>query len=138
MVSRKRRVPRRAGFTLMEVLVVVAILVVLMGTGGVVYMKYLDDAKKDVAKMGVTELDRAVQAWKVNPRNPGGDYPTDLQVLTQPQDDSPAVLEAKALIDPWNRPYVYEAGNRHPLTHRPHIYSNGPNPGNAAGRISNW
>ncbi len=36
----------RAGFTLMEVLVVVMILVVLAGTGGVIYMNYLTGAKE--------------------------------------------------------------------------------------------
>jgi general secretion pathway protein G len=135
MTARKQRALRRAGFTLMEVLVVVAILVVLAGTGGVVYMKYLDDAKKDIAKMNVQTIDDAVQSYKI--RN--GDYPTDLNVLTQPgQDGGAAVLEAKHLLDPWGRPIVYEPQNLHPSTHKPHVYSNGPNPGNAAGKISNW
>src|SRR5262249_51408721 len=101
MISRKGRARRRAGFTLMEVLVVVAILVVLAGTGGVVYMKYLDDAKKDTAKIGVDMLDQAVQAYKIK----NGDYPNDLTPLTQPgQDGTPAALETRALIDPWGRP----------------------------------
>ncbi len=139
MVQSKVRIRVRAGFTLMEVLVVMAILVVLAGTGGVFYMKYLEDAKKDAAQIGVANLDQAVNAYKTNQRISGGDYPASVEELTRPSaDGSPAALEVKALIDPWGRPYVYERENRNPLTGKPHIYSNGPNPGNPAGRISNW
>ena len=47
---RETRAAARAAFTLMEMLVVVAILVVLAGAGGVIYMRYLEDARRDTAK----------------------------------------------------------------------------------------
>ena len=60
MIVRTSRVAARstfrAGFTLMELLVVVALLVVLAGTGGVIYMNYLEGAKEDVAKSQVQVL----------------------------------------------------------------------------------
>lgn len=124
----------RSAFTLMEVLVVVAILVVLAGVGGVVYMGYLDKAREDAARVGVTTLEQAVDAYRVN----YGDYPADLTVLTQPIEGRPAPLEVKHLMDPWQRPYVYEPGNRHPSTGRPRIYSMGPSAGDASRIIANW
>ena len=56
------RAVARGAFTLMEVLVVVAILVVLAGVGGVVYIKYLDKAKEDAARTQIKVLDEAVMA----------------------------------------------------------------------------
>ncbi len=124
----------RSAFTLMEVLVVVAILVVLAGAGAYVYTGYLDKAREDTARMGVSELEKAVEAYKVA----YGDYPTDLTILTQAIEGRPAALQERALLDPWQRPYVYEPGTRHPQTGRPRIYSQGPNPGDASKVISNW
>jgi type II secretory pathway pseudopilin PulG len=118
----------------MEVLVVVAILVVLAGAGAYVYTGYLDKAREDTARMGVSELEKAVEAYKVA----YGDYPPELRTLTQALDGRPAALEEKALKDPWGRDYVYEPGTRHPQTGRPRIYSAGPNPGDASKVISNW
>src|SRR5438045_1789121 len=101
-VSRGRRAARRAGFTLMEVMLVVAILVILAGTGGVVYFRYMDDARIGQAKMGVRSIATAVDTFYVK----YGDYPGNLQMLTQRQQDgSPPYLEVGALLDPWGRPY---------------------------------
>lgn len=134
--TRRKEAAVRAGFTLMEVLVVVAILVVMAGTGGVIYMRFLDDAKKDRAKMDVQSLTTAVEAYMVR----YGDYPPSLAALTQPMPDgSSPSLEVGALIDPWNRQYQYAApGQHHPLTGKPDIWSDGPMVGNAAGLIGNW
>src|ERR1700687_1948519 len=51
------RATARAGFTLMEVMVVVAILVVLAGTGGVIYINVLEGAKEDVARTQVKSIE---------------------------------------------------------------------------------
>jgi general secretion pathway protein G len=135
MQTRTRRVATRAGFTLMEVLVVVAIIVILAGAGGYIYMSHLENAKKDLAKTGAMALDQQVNAYRVR----HGDYPPDLLTLTQPgSDGTPAALESKVLLDPWSRPYVYEPANLHPLTRKPHIYSEGPSPGTPGSRVSNW
>lgn len=127
---------KRAGFTLMEVLVVVAILVVLAGTGGVIYIRYLDDAKKDQARIQVQTLTKAAETFQI--RN--GDYPPSLALLAQPQaDGSKPYLEQTALIDPWGRPYEYaHPGQHHALTGKPDVWSHGPNPGDPNGAIGNW
>ncbi len=49
MLMRDRRAQLRGGFTLMELLVVVAILVVLAGAAVPIYTRYLENSKKDRA-----------------------------------------------------------------------------------------
>jgi type II secretory pathway pseudopilin PulG len=119
----------------MEVLVVVAIIVILAGAGGYIYMSQLEATKKDLAKAGCNTLTQQISAYKTR----HGDFPPDLLTLTQAgSDGTPAALKASALNDPWGRAYTYEPMNRHPLTHEPHIYSEGPSPGTPGSRVSNW
>ena len=137
MIVRTSRVAARstfrAGFTLMELLVVVALLVVLAGTGGVIYMNYLEGAKEDVAKSQVQVLTEAAQMYQIKT----GSYPPDLNTLTQPTADGKAAsLEVSALIDPWQRPYQYQyPGQHHPGQNKPDVWSTGPD-GNT--QIGNW
>ena len=135
-VKRDRRRAVRRAFTLMEVLVVVAILVILAGTGGVIYMRHLDDAKKDRARMDVQMLTQQAEAYQVK----YGEYPASLVVLTQPTaDGGKPFLEQSALFDPWGRPYQYAyPGQHHTLTGKPDVWSQGPRPGDAGGIIGNW
>jgi general secretion pathway protein G len=123
----------RAGFTLMELLVVVALLVVLAGTGGVIYMNFLESAKDDVAKSQVQVLTEAAQMYQIK----SGSFPPDLNTLTQPTADGKAAsLEVSALIDPWLRPYQYQyPGQHHPGQNKPDIWSTGHD-GNQ--QIGNW
>jgi prepilin-type N-terminal cleavage/methylation domain-containing protein len=53
----------RRGFTLMEVIVVAAIIVILAGAGTVVYMKFIEDAKVDQARMECQQIETAVLAY---------------------------------------------------------------------------
>jgi len=137
MIVRTSRVAARstfrAGFTLMELLVVVALLVVLAGTGGVIYMNYLEGAKEDVAKSQVQVLTEAAQMYQIKT----GSYPPDLNTLTQPTADGKAAsLEVSALIDPWQRSYQYQyPGQHHPGQNKPDVWSTGHD-GNQ--QIGNW
>jgi len=127
----RKRTPRTA-FTLMEVLVVVAILVVLAGIGVAVF-RYLDESKEKIAMMGAKNIEKAVEAYKLN----NGDFPDNLQVLTQPENGKAAYLEDKDLLDPWGRPYQYDPSKRS-KTQKPLIFSQGANPGNPQGQIRNF
>jgi general secretion pathway protein G len=119
----------------MEVLVVVAILVVLAGTGGVIYMNYLEGAKEDVAKSQVQALSQAADIYRLNSGT--NDYPANLAALTQPMPSGKAAtLEPSALIDPWGREYAYAyPGQHHTGTNKPDIWSAGKD-GNTM--IGNW
>ena len=131
MVLRTKRRDARRGFTLMELLVVVAIIVMLAGLGTWSYMRYLEGARESKAKLDITHIGQAVEAYKVD----DGNYPDSLQVLTQPTGDKPAALEAKDLVDPWGQQYVYEPANVNPATFKPKIYSSHTTGGQP---ISNW
>jgi general secretion pathway protein G len=136
MVRRDKHTAVRGGFTLMELLVVVAIIVVLAGVAVPMYMGRLEDAKKDRAKVDVKTLTQQCLTYQLK----YGDMPATLEVLCQPQPDgSIPFLEPSALLDPWNRPYEYQPQGQHNAMYgKPDIWSLGPNPGDAAGIIGNW
>ena len=114
MRSRSNR--RRArGFTLMEVLLVLAILIILGATVTLGYRQIQGNAKKDAARNQVNMLESAVNTYALSV----GTVPTTQQGLTAlieaPSDlKNPAKWQgpylAKALPnDPWDNPYQYEA-----------------------------
>src|SRR5262245_34395552 len=114
---------RRSAFTLMEVLVVVAILVILAGIGVMVF-RYLDESKEKIAAMGVKKLEQAAVSYKLTYQN----YPENLAILAEPSDGKAAYIEEKDLYDPWNRPYQYDP-QQLSKTGMPRIFSQGANPG---------
>jgi general secretion pathway protein G len=135
ILRHETRSATRGGFTLLEMMVVVAILVVLAGTGGVIYLRFLEDARKDTAKAQTRILAQTVAAYQVK----YGDYPASLESLTQPTDGGRPYLEPSALIDPWGRAYQYAVpGQHHPTTGEPDIWSQGPNVADPNGMLGNW
>jgi general secretion pathway protein G len=126
-VQQTTRAAARSAFTLMEVLVVVAILVVLAGTGGVIYSKYMDDAKKDVAFTKAKTLSDEVQHYKIKT----GDFPADLSVLLMANGGA---LEADALTDPWGGTYQYNAGGQNNGGSKPDVWTTSPD----GQTIGNW
>jgi len=127
----------RSGFTLMEMLVVVAILVVLAGAAVPIYLSYLEDAKVKRARADVETLTSQCQAFKIQ----HGDYPQGLIILTQPQGNRPAVLKEENLLDPWGREYqttLPGPGQHNQARGLPDIWSEGPNPGDPNSQIGNW
>jgi type II secretion system protein G len=117
----------------MEVLVVVTILVILAGTGGVIYMNVLESGKEDIARAQVKALEEAASIYKLN----NGDFPANLALLTQPQQNGKtAILEPSALFDPWGREYAYVyPGSHSQTTQKPDIWSGGKDGNN---QIGNW
>jgi general secretion pathway protein G len=135
MIARRQaQTAARAAFTLMEMLVVVAILVVLAGAAVPIYLNYLANARIDRAKTDVIALQTAVEAYTTSHGSP----PATLEVLCEvdPTTGQKASLEYKHLMDPWNQHYIYEPQNVNPRTGRPKIYSQGP-PGSGQ-IIANW
>ena len=124
------RTLRRAGFTLMEVMVVAAILVILAGVGSFAIFGYLETAKERKAATTVHTIEEAVVGYKID----HGDYPANLQILTVREGNKPARLEETDLVDPWGNAYVYEPTTLS-QTGRPHISVQNPPSGTP---ISNW
>ncbi len=92
LVSANRSVVRRSreGFTLLEVLVVVAILVILASVAGVYAFKYLEDARIDSARSQMTIFENACKNHAT--KNEGVPPPT-LEYLVAPQDGTKPLVD---------------------------------------------
>jgi general secretion pathway protein G len=108
-----RRRCRRRGFTLMEILLVLAILVILGALVGVAYNKIQRNAYIDSAKAQIKLLDTGIRSYQLDV----GKYPSTDQgldgLLNPPADAPPGkwrgpYLDATQLpLDPWGNPYNY-------------------------------
>jgi general secretion pathway protein G len=133
MQTRTHRAVRRHAFTLMEMLVVVAIIVMLAGLGGYYYIKQLDQAKRSTAKNQVkTTLTTAVESYYIDHNS---NYPASLDVLLVGDDQGygPYLKTADALRDPWGNPYHYDPNGPNNAGRQPDIWSDSPQ-----GQIGNW
>jgi general secretion pathway protein G len=95
---------RRSAFTLLEVLVVVAILVILAGVGVVATTRYLEDARKSKAQLQCRTIATAMEAFHTNPSS-NGQYPTDMNMLISPPWGGSSYLRdpQSDTTDPWGR-----------------------------------
>ena len=100
-----------AGFTLLELLVVLVIIGLISGLVGPQVMKLLGKAKSDVAKVQMDNITGSLNLFSLDV----GRFPTNdegLSVLIKKPMDMPQwsgpYLTADAIPDdPWNRPYMY-------------------------------
>jgi general secretion pathway protein G len=126
----ERRQARRA-FTLMEMLVVVAIIVMLAGIGGYYFVQAQEDAKKGTAKAQTKVLTQACEAYRIN----HGAWPPSLAALLQQDEEGgPYLKSADAIIDPWKQPYSYNAQGPNNSGRQPDIWANSPQ----GQQIGNW
>lgn len=116
MKIRKTR-PVRNGFTLLELLVVLAILGLLAAIVGPQVIKYLGSSRSETAAVQVKNVDAALKLLRLD----AGRYPSaqeGLQALvTQPPGMAdwrgPYLPNASALTDPWGNPYRYAVPGKH-------------------------
>ena len=106
---------REAGFTLIELMVVIVILGVLAGLIAPRIMGRPDEAKQLKAKIQIESLETALKLYKLD----NGFYPTTdqgLQALVQPPESEPAprswrqggyLEKGKVPEDPWKNAFVY-------------------------------
>jgi general secretion pathway protein G len=126
-----RRLRRRSrGFTLMEVLLVLAILVVLGSLVSAGYVQIQRNASKDSARAQIGLLEDACDFYTLNVGSP----PTSLQALIERPSDiavpekwaGPYLDKTTLPVDPWNHEYIYETYES-PDGVKFRISSSGPN-----------
>jgi general secretion pathway protein G len=100
-----------AGFTLVELLVVLGILAMLAAFAGPQVMGYLGRARTESARVQIGALTSALELYALD----NGGYPATeqgLAALVQPPAGAtrwagPYLKKAQGLTDPWGRPYQY-------------------------------
>ena len=132
MIERSHRAGVRGGFTLMEMLVVVAIIVLLAAMAAPIVMGRLEQAKIDRAKVDCRSIAEMVEMYQLK----YGEFPPTLEALAQPgADGTKPFIEARHLLDPWNRQYQYAPNGPHnQVTGKPDVWTIGPN----GQQIGNW
>ena len=131
-IDRAHRRPA-AGFTLVELLVVLAILGLLVGIAVPQLFKYFSRAKEDAAKIQMQTIASGLDLFLLDM----GRYPSQqegLKALVDPPPNldrwtGPYVSEPSILNDPWGRPYAYRVPGRNRAYD---LYTLGPE-GNATG-----
>lgn len=128
--SRKsERNEREAGFTLLEILVVVVILGLLISLVAPAALRQLGGARMSVARQSVERLSSVLDLYKLDV----GSYPTTeegLESLVQKPVDAanwngPYLKAAQVPLDPWNHPYLYRSPSSR-TGHEFDICSRGP------------
>jgi general secretion pathway protein G len=112
-----------AGFTLLEILVVIAILGLLIGLVAPAVLRQLGGARASVAHQSIERLGSILDLYKLDV----GSYPTTEQglqaLLARPAGapagwNGPYVKSGATPLDPWNHTYSY----RNPSTRSGHDY----------------
>ncbi len=100
----RRNRSRRGGFTLIEILVVIAILAVIGSVAVVKYMAYLKEATVETAQVKLREVGKTIEIYYTRNLK----YPETIEDLVTPREDGKqSVLKASALVDPWKNPIQY-------------------------------
>src|SRR5262245_24872074 len=116
------RATRRA-FTLLEVLVVVAIIVMLAGIGSYFVFQRWEEARVSSAKVAAKKIADNVQLFEVK----NGQPPHSLEDLIAPQGDNGDPLMTKdECVDPWGKPFQFEITTDGNGTKRVVVRTTGP------------
>jgi len=109
------RYMKRRGFTLLELMVVMFILVMLAGVVTLVVVKRMEEARHAKAVADIDTLESAIATFYLHNKV----YPQNLDMLYQapsaqdyPSWDGPYIKKPVPL-DPWDQPYEYKAPGDH-------------------------
>jgi general secretion pathway protein G len=107
------------GWTFMETIIVIAIILILSSSVGVITIRYLDRARVAAARSQIDSLSIALESYYID----CGRYPSTEQGL--------GALWEKPVIEPtspsWNGPYIYKNIPDDPWGNRYDYISPGPN-----------
>jgi general secretion pathway protein G len=105
------------GFTLLEMLVVLAIMGLLAAIIAPQVLKYLGSSRTQTAKVQIQNVVAALELYRLDV----GRYPTQEEGLnavitapsTAPGWNGPYLQKSTALNDPWGHPYLYRNPGKH-------------------------
>ncbi len=111
-----RSAPRLAGFTLLELLVVIVIIGLLAGYVGPKYFSQVGKSEVKVAKAQIEAFDKALDQYRLDNHH----YPSTAQGLaalnTKPANEPKwggPYLKKEVPTDPWGNPYQYRQPGEH-------------------------
>ena len=116
-VARVRNHEQEAGFTLVEMLVVIAIIGLVVGLVGPRVLNYLSESKVKAAKIQIEGLSAALDLYYLD----NGGYPAANEGLTalveRPASalawNGPYLKTSLVPADPWGHPYIYKVPGDH-------------------------
>ncbi|MEW4487724.1 type II secretion system protein GspG [Thalassoglobus sp. JC818] len=134
---------RRSGFTLLEVLIVLAIIGVIAAMAVPQLLGQANVANERQTRSAILNLEQASDLYAVNNgfEPPTGGQDAIQMMMTKDQESGAAAVLDKLPVDAWGEPLYYEYPNTKAETDRPAIWSAGKNRQNENGSgddINNW
>lgn len=139
----KQKNNKERGFTLLELLVVLAILGLLAAIVGPQVIKYLGTSKTQTASVQAKNISSALELYRLDV----GRYPTPQEGLTslvkQPAGlstwNGPYLPDESALNDPWGKPYLMLVPGKHRAIDVYSLGSDGVEGGTGEAKdVGNW
>jgi general secretion pathway protein G len=132
---RVRRLARRIAFTLVEMMIVVAIIVLLAGVGTYYMAGSIDEGNKAKAAADVKSITDAATAYKAQH---SGNWPPSIQDLytRAATGYGPYLKNAEDQISPWGQPYQYDPSGPNNQGLQPDVSAQITT--GTGGRVVNW